>query len=112
MTASHTLSEQAAFDEWCPEPYRKKIWTAQAQEAARAAFAAAWYVQLKSLEPSSFDWRRLLKAYMLTVLREEGVTHVPLSGILLAGDLTAHERAAILAISNEVMKENPDAYVA
>lgn len=41
------MTEQEAFDEWCPEPYRRRIWTHQSQEAARAAFAAAWYVQEK-----------------------------------------------------------------
>lgn len=66
------------------------------------------YAGLKAPEPPAFDFRRLLKAYMLTILREEGVTHVRNSGIHLAGDLTAHERAAILEISNEVKKENPD----
>src|SRR5271169_6388100 len=38
-------TEQEAFDEWCPEPYRQRIWTPQAQEAARAAFAAGWYAR-------------------------------------------------------------------
>lgn len=63
------------------------------------------------LKAPAFDWRRLLRAYMLTILREEGVTYVQNSGIHLAGDLTAVERAAILEISNEVKKENPDVYL-
>jgi hypothetical protein len=39
------MTEQESYDEWCPEPYRRRIWTAQSQEAARAAFAAAWYAR-------------------------------------------------------------------
>jgi hypothetical protein len=39
------MTEQEAFDEWCPESYRHRIWTPQAQEAARAGFAAAWYAR-------------------------------------------------------------------
>lgn len=39
------MTEQEAFDDWCPEPYRQRIWTPQAQEAARAGFAAAWYAR-------------------------------------------------------------------
>jgi hypothetical protein len=44
------MTEQEAFDEWCPESYRNRIWTAQAQEAARAAFAAAWFVRGKTAD--------------------------------------------------------------
>jgi hypothetical protein len=39
------MTEQEAFDNWMTPPMRAKMWTPQTQEAARAAFAAAWGAQ-------------------------------------------------------------------
>lgn len=43
------MTEQEAFDNWMTPPMRAKTWTPQTQEAARAAFAAAWYAQEKRI---------------------------------------------------------------
>jgi hypothetical protein len=40
-----TMAEQEAYDRWMTPPMRAKMWTPQTQEAARAAFAAAWQRQ-------------------------------------------------------------------